>query len=177
MEPRHFYRGNNIVQDYHVDVFALLQWSHGISTVETDAITGGINYLLKLQWSHGISTVETAEDYEFNADQYGLQWSHGISTVETLYRSSIIRVRIRASMEPRHFYRGNLRYGRICYTGATQLQWSHGISTVETTFDPLTRTSNVTASMEPRHFYRGNSLFIHARFFYCDVLFFEHEPI
>ena len=132
MEPRPFDRGKTVRANLDLNE---LQWSHGLSTVETTT---------------GMQNDETRQQL--------LQWSHGLSTVETLIRQNpgSGSVHLPASMEPRPFDRGNSaksgsgKSESPGFNGATAfrpwkpvnpnpggnagtaLQWSHGLSTVET---------------------------------------------
>ena len=59
MEPRPFDRGNLSVIEQACRQGVRLQWSHGLSTVETCSSHADCSAMLTLQWSHGLSTVET----------------------------------------------------------------------------------------------------------------------
>src|SRR5437773_2729160 len=82
MEPRPRDRGN---ADWNVPLPAeeLLQWSHGLATLETPRPRAGCTAMASLQWSHGLATVETTKALAAATRVIKLQWSHGLATVET----------------------------------------------------------------------------------------------
>ena len=158
---------------------AFLQWSHGLSAVETLALTSNGCILIVLQWSHGLSAVETVRPPStltatcpFNGatayqpwkhlescppptTPWALQWSHGLSAVETEDRSLRYSPHPSPSMEPRLISRGNptpptcSRLPLPSFNGATAYQ-------------PWKHRLDggnpeaTTPSMEPRLISRGN---------------------
>jgi len=60
----------------------MLQWSHGLSTVDGGLETAAQEWATPLQWSHGLSTVDGGTSIFEEISYAALQWSHGLSTVD-----------------------------------------------------------------------------------------------
>ena len=137
-----------------------------------------------LQWSHGLSAMDTTPWRAMTPRIRSLQWSHGLSAMDTRYRSRPPLPRLRPSMEPRplsHGYdrqRRAVHFGDDAFNGATasqpwilgipklreaaslSLQWSHGLSAMDTCPQFLRERVRNIPSMEPRplsHGYRDRS--------------------
>ncbi len=82
MGPRSFDHGNIMVPARYV-LFSLLQWGHGLSTMETGSTPTLLDKSRQLQWGHGLSTMETAIPSARFIPVTVLQWGHGLSTMET----------------------------------------------------------------------------------------------
>ena len=60
-----------------------LQWSHGLSAMDTDSAAVRKQYPPDLQWSHDLSAMDTGQriiGHDYRGD---LQWSHGLSAMDT----------------------------------------------------------------------------------------------
>ncbi len=75
-------------------------WKHGFPS-------GPLTYGSMLQWSHAISRVETNARARRRPLEIPLQWSHAISRVETRKNLLSTELTKTASMEPRDLTRGN----------------------------------------------------------------------
>ena len=84
MEPRPFSRGYTVGSlEISRDSIAL-QWSHGLSAVDTNLQVVEKRYHSLLQWSHGLSAVDTCQHKGPHPERFSiLQWSHGLSAVDT----------------------------------------------------------------------------------------------
>ena len=109
-----------------------------------------------LQWSHGLSAMDTRSSRTYQTSESGLQWSHGLSAMDTPGHSVTNYVLTLASMEPwpfSHGYDHKIPAGRrilkgfngamafqpwirltcpICPSTSSPLQWSHGLSAMDT---------------------------------------------
>ena len=133
MEPRPFDRGNTSSGMVGPMTISALQWSHGLSTVET--------------WPK--PTLRTPAMPCFNGATAFRPWKRprdrgtgaglGCFNGATAFRpwklagtDADAAMVIHASMEPRPFDRGNLLVLMPMPLWSYMLQWSHGLSTVET---------------------------------------------
>ena len=85
-----------------------------------------------------------------------LQWGHAFSGVETPAPIDRIAARVKASMGPRLFRRGDIPQMIARVRGAS-LQWGHAFSGVETCRLCWRFSDNAPASMGPRLFRRGDA--------------------
>ncbi len=144
-----------------------LQWSHGLSAVDTQLYDKDNNLLYNASmeprpFSRGYQ-VKKGSKLEIAV----LQWSHGLSAVDT-----------ETSEKDKELYQGfngatafqpwihNIM--RINVYDNDRLQWSHGLSAVDTQGNIPIALYLLAASMEPRPFSRGYILFVMA-----DILSFD----
>ena len=142
---------------YQMSTPRFLQWSHGLSAMDTMSLTCWISSGVSLQWSHGLSAMDTVymPGLVTPCLMY-LQWSHGLSAMDTLRIEASFTEQFKPSMEPRPLSHGYLPKPLSKETlndpfngatasqpwiparrprqrvAATILQWSHGLSAMDT---------------------------------------------
>ena len=97
-----------------------LQWSHGLSAMDT--WRAGLRRMPKvsLQWSHGLSAMDTSQPNSNSPARTTLQWSHGLSAMDTRVFPARHSCGGCPSMEPwpfSHGYSGNSGTPSLYHTG------------------------------------------------------------
>ena len=87
----------------------------------------------RLQWGRGLSTAEICRVDIPTRLQERLQWGRGLSTAEMMDFFCKDGIMAKASMGPRSFNRGNVKYFRRYSRHSNGLQWGRGLSTAEMT--------------------------------------------
>ena len=157
MEPRPFSHGYENVRIEHRLQLITLQWSHGLSAMDTRDIRAEvIDSGIRLQWSHGLSAMDTR--YSFTAvgvnNKYYLQWSHGLSAMDTAIAKSWLALDVALQWSHGLSAMDTIASG-LALIISWYLQWSHGLSAMDTRVGGRAFRGDQVPSMEPRPFSHG----------------------
>ena len=110
-----------------------LQWRHGLSAMDTPGCVRCASRSMYLQWSHGFSAMDTAaNDLNDLRERTRLQWSHGFSAMDTL-ENSAKRKLMSACFNGATAFQPWIRGNRVVIlVTQVELQWSHGFSAMDT---------------------------------------------
>ena len=157
MGPRHYSRGNLIINNYiianHMVSMGPRHYSRGnlnkdlpnlmliilVSMGPRHYSRGnkecGKRFQIELDGFNGATTLQSWKQIQdpFTGKKIWMfQWGHDITVVETLEQLLIYQYLLLVSMGPRHYSRGNFYISNTKFNKEYQFQWGHDITVVET---------------------------------------------
>ena len=136
-------------------ILRMLQWSHGLSAMDTGARPGSRRGGHELQWSHGLSAMDTKMRTTTWSTTKALQWSHGLSAMDTSPALAVLLLASRGFNGAMAFqpWIPDRRRRVVAIAGVASMEpwpFSHGYGAGDG--DP---TGDWEASMEPWPFSHG----------------------